>query len=58
MLEMEERARELQRQYLREWRKKNKDKMQQYRKNYWLKKAQGEGKNNLKDTTQNGGESS
>ena len=32
-------ARELERQYLREWRAKNKDKMRQYRQNYWAKKA-------------------
>ena len=32
-------ARELERQYLREWRAKNKDKMRQYRQNYWARKA-------------------
>ena len=55
MLDVEERAKEMQRQYLREWRRKNKDKMQQYRKNYWLKKAQEAGENNLKKKS-NGGE--
>lgn len=50
MLDMERRAKELQREYLRGWRKKNKDKMQQYRKNYWLRKAQAA------EDNQNGGE--
>lgn len=42
MIENNERAKELEREYLRKWRQKNKDKMRQYRKNYWLKKANQE----------------
>ena len=46
MVDVDERAKELQREYLREWRKRNKEKMRVYRENYWLKKAQQEeGKN-------------
>ena len=33
-------AREKQREYMREWRKKNKDKVRQYNADYWLRKAQ------------------
>ena len=36
------RARELEREYLREWRRKNSEKMRQYRQNYWLRKAEAE----------------
>ena len=32
-------AREKQREYLREWRKKNPDKVREYNKRYWKKKA-------------------
>lgn len=39
MIETDERAKQLQREYLREWRKRNKEKMRTYRENYWLKKA-------------------
>lgn len=39
MVDVDERARELQREYLREWRKRNKEKMRVYREKYWLKKA-------------------
>lgn len=35
-----EQARELQRQYLREWRKKNPGKLRQYNKTYWERRAQ------------------
>lgn len=56
MVDTEERAKELQRQYLREWRKRNKDKMQQYRKNYWLKKARSEGQYETMTAQRNGGE--
>ena len=38
----EERARELQREYLREWRRKNKDKTREYNLNYWRRKAERE----------------
>ena len=30
---------ELRRKYHREWRKKNKDKVAEYNRNYWMKKA-------------------
>ena len=36
----EEQAREIQRQYLREWRRKNKDKVRKYNEAYWRRKAQ------------------
>lgn len=49
MLEIENRAKTLQREYLREWRKRNKDKMRQYRSNYWLKKAASEQKGGQAD---------
>ena len=35
-----EQARELQRQYLREWRRKNPAKLRQYNKAYWERRAQ------------------
>ena len=35
----EEQAREIQRQYLREWRRKNKDKVRKYNEAYWKRKA-------------------
>lgn len=31
-------------EYLREWRKKNKDKVKQYNQSYWERKAMEEGK--------------
>ncbi len=37
--QLEELAREKQREYLREWRKKNPDKVKEYNKRYWRKKA-------------------
>ena len=37
--QLEELAREKQREYLREWRKKNPDKVREYNKRYWKKKA-------------------
>ena len=33
-------AAELRRKYHREWRKKNKDKVAEYNRNYWMKKAE------------------
>lgn len=36
----EDAARELQRQYLREWRAKNKDKVRRYNEAYWERKAE------------------
>ena len=41
MLELTEKAREAQRQYLREWRKRNQDKVRLYNRRYWEKKAVG-----------------
>lgn len=38
-MNLEEKAKELQREYMREWRQRNKDKVKQYRERYWLKKA-------------------
>lgn len=43
MVDVDERAKELQREYLREWRKRNKEKMRVYRENYWLKKHNRKG---------------
>ena len=40
MIESKERAKDLQRQYLKAWRKKNPDKVRQYNKAYWERKAQ------------------
>ena len=37
--EIQELAREKQREYLREWRKKNPDKVKEYNQRYWRKKA-------------------
>ena len=37
--EIQELAREKQREYQREWRKKNPDKVKEYNKRYWRKKA-------------------
>ena len=37
---IEERAKELQRQYLRQWRAKNKDKVIKYNAEYWIRKAE------------------
>lgn len=37
--EIQELAREKQREYLREWRKRNPDKVREYNKRYWKKKA-------------------
>lgn len=42
MIREDLRAKELQRQYLREWRKKNKDKVREYNEQYWLRKARKE----------------
>lgn len=35
----EDKAKELQRAYLKEWRAKNRDKTKEYRRRYWEKKA-------------------
>ena len=37
--QLEELAREIQREYLREWRKRNPDKVKEYNERYWRKKA-------------------
>ena len=37
-----ERAKELQRQYVREWRQRNRDKVKSYNARYWMKKAEQE----------------
>ncbi len=37
--QLEELAREKQREYLREWRRNNPDKVKEYNKRYWRKKA-------------------
>ena len=42
MCSTEERAKELQRQYLREWRAKNPEKLREYSQRYWAKKAKAE----------------
>lgn len=34
-----EKARELQREYLKQWRAKNKDKVRRYNQDYWKRKA-------------------
>ena len=39
MTDTNERVRELQREYLRAWRKKNPDKVKQYSRTYWERKA-------------------
>ena len=39
MVDFEEEARNLQNEYVREWRKKNRDKVQHYNRAYWLRKA-------------------
>ena len=36
---MDEKAREERNAYLREWRKRNKDKVKKYNNNYWERKA-------------------
>lgn len=40
MLESNDKARELQRQYQREWRARNKDKVRRYNDDYWRRKAE------------------
>ena len=35
-----EKASELRRRYQREWRRKNKEKVAEYNRNYWMKKAE------------------
>ena len=37
------RAKEMQREYVREWRRKNKDKVRAYNETYWRRKAEREG---------------
>ena len=41
---MEDKAREKRNEYLREWRKKNKDKVKKYNDTYWERKANISGK--------------
>ena len=41
-------AKEMRRQYLREWRKKNPDKVKQYNREYWERKAAQMKKENKK----------
>lgn len=38
--EQEQKARDIQREYYRQWRMKNKDKIKEYNRRYWEKKAQ------------------
>ena len=40
MITKDEQARRLQREYLRNWRAKNKDKVKEYNERYWLRKAE------------------
>lgn len=40
IVSLEEKAKMAQREYLREWRKNNKDKQKEYVRRYWEKKAQ------------------
>lgn len=37
---MDEKAREAQRAYMREWRRKNKDKVRESNRRYWMRRAQ------------------
>lgn len=37
-----DKAKELQREYLREWRRKNPERVKQYRRTYWERKANAE----------------
>lgn len=37
--QIQESAKELQREYMRLWRKKNRDKLKEYNERYWRKKA-------------------
>ncbi len=48
--EVTERAKELQREYLRNWRRKNPDKMKQYSESYWMRKAEKEREAKANDT--------
>lgn len=41
-----QRAKELQRQYLKKWRKQNPEKVKKYNRDYWIRKAEKERKNN------------
>lgn len=38
--EQEQKARDIQREYYRQWRMQNKDKIKEYNRRYWEKKAQ------------------
>ncbi|MDH5085199.1 hypothetical protein [Clostridium perfringens] len=46
---MDEKAREERNAYLREWRKRNKDKVKKYNNNYWERKANKKIKNIIKE---------
>lgn len=37
--DLQRKAKELKKQYLAEWRARNKDRIKEYNKNYWLQKA-------------------
>lgn len=41
-LVLEEKARELKREYMRSWNEKNKNKNSEYQRNYWIRKAEQE----------------
>jgi len=47
--QLEELAREIQREYLREWRKKNPDKVKEYNQRYWRRRALRELKEQQED---------
>lgn len=42
-------AAEVRKEYFREWRKKNKDKVKQHNQNYWLRKAEAKLQNDSKN---------
>ena len=48
---MTDRARELQREYMREWRRRNKDRIKGYNQAYWMRKAKAEEKEGGNDGT-------
>lgn len=51
LMSMENQVREARNAYAREWRAKNRDKIKQYNRNYWLKKAE----KNEQEVTKEGG---
>lgn len=48
---MNDKAREERNAYMREWRKKNKDRVKEYNSNYWERKSKLREKRNSKDST-------